>query len=100
MIKHIIMFKFTDILNDNDRLRKAEKMESTFSPMKSLIDVVKSYDININMKKTDFSYDLIITSEYESWEDLDTYIKHAEHQKAIAICKDIKKEKAVIDYEF
>lgn len=100
MIRHIIMFKFTDVLNDSDRLSKAEKMKSSFGSMKSLISVVKSYDVKINMKKTDFSYDVVILSEYDSWEDLDTYINHTEHQKAIAMCKDIKKEKAVIDYEY
>ncbi|NOQ24839.1 MAG: hypothetical protein GQ564_05700 [Bacteroidales bacterium] len=100
MIRHIIMFKFTDVLNDSNRLSKAEKMKSSFSQMKSLINVVKSYDVKVNMKKTDFSYDVVIQSEYDSWEDLDIYLKHTEHQKAIAMCKDIKKEKAVIDYEY
>lgn len=94
------MFKFTDVLNDSDSLSKAEKMKSSFGQMKSLISVVKSYDVKINMKKTDFSYDVVIISEYDSWEDLDTYLNHTEHKKAIAMCKDIKKEKAVIDYEF
>lgn len=100
MIRHIIMFKFIDAKSKSDQLSKMEKMKNAFSPMKSLIDVVKSYDINFNMKQTDFSYDVVITSEYESWKDLETYIKHPEHQKAISICKDINKEKAVIDYEF
>jgi hypothetical protein len=74
-------------------------MKSTFGNLKSLINVARSYEVKINMKKTDFSYDVVILSEYDSWEDLDTYLNHSEHQKAIAICKDIKKEKAVIDYE-
>jgi hypothetical protein len=94
------MFKFTNVKNDSDRINKANKMKSTFGPMKSLINIVRRYDVEINMKKTDFSYDVVIISEYNSWEDLDIYIKHSEHQKAIAFCKDIKKEKAVIDYEF
>jgi len=71
------MFKFTDVKNNVDRVEKAN-----------------------NSKKTDYSYDVIIISEYKTWEDLDTYIKHPEHQKAISLCKNIKKEKAVIDYEF
>ena len=46
------MFKFTDVLNDTDRLRKAEKMKSSFGNMKSLINVVRSYDVKFNMKKS------------------------------------------------
>ena len=100
MIRHIIMFKFTDVKNDVDRLEKAEKMKVLFSPLKSKIEVVQSYEFGINSKKTDYSYDVVIISEYKTWEDLNTYIKHPEHQKAISFCKDIKKEKAVVDYEF
>jgi len=100
MIRHIIMFKFTDTKNDTEKSEKAEKMKSVFSPLRNIINVVESYEIAINSKKTDFSYDLAIISEYNTWEDLETYINHPEHQKAISLCKDIKKEKAVLDYEF
>ena len=100
MIKHIIMFKFTDIKNDIDKLEKATKMKASFSPLQSKIDIVKSYEIGINSKGTNFSYDIVMISEYKSWEDLETYIKHPEHKKAIITCADIKKEKAVVDYEY
>ncbi len=100
MVRHIIMFKFKDVKNEVDKTKKLEKMKSAFSPMKSKIDVVQSYEIGINMKNTDFSYDFVITSEYKSWEDLEIYIHHPEHQKAIEICKYIEKEKAVVDYEY
>ncbi|MCK5169603.1 MAG: Dabb family protein [Bacteroidales bacterium] len=100
MIRHIIMFKFTDVKNDVDRLEKAEKMKVAFSPLNSKIELVQSYEFEINSKKIDYSYDVIIISEYKTWADLATYIKHPEHQKAISLCKNIKKEKAVIDYEF
>jgi len=94
------MFKFTHVKNDIDRFNKSEKMKSAFGPMKLKIDVVQSYEIGVNMKKTDFSYDLVINSEFKSWEDLEAYLKHPEHQNAISICKNIEKDKAVVDYEF
>lgn len=100
MIRHIIMFKFTNITDENDRSEKAQRIEKTFGPLKSKIDIIKSYRIGINSKKTDFSYDVAIISEYATWEDLDTYINHPEHQKAIRLCIDIQKEKAIVDYEF
>ena len=100
MIQHTILFKFINTIDDVDKENKIKRMQSAFGNLKSKIDVVKSYVIGVNSKKTDFSYDLAITSEYESWEDLEYYLKHPEHQNAISLCKDIKKEKAVIDYEF
>ena len=94
------MFKFTDVKNEQDKLKKSKKMQDAFGSMKNKIDIVQSYEIGINSKITDFSYDVVITSTYNNWNDLETYIQHPEHQKAIKTCSDIKKEKAVVDYEF
>lgn len=100
MIKHIIMFKFTDIKNDFDRSEKVKKMQSSFSPLRSKIEFVKSYEIRVNSKKTNFSYDIVIISKYKSWNDLEAYINHPEHKKAIKACANISKEKAIVDYEY
>ena len=94
------MFKFTDVKDDQDKLKKAQKMKDAFGPMKSKIDVVQSYEIGINLKSTGFSFDVVIASTYKSWEDFETYIQHPEHKNAIKMCSDIQKEKAVVDYEF
>jgi hypothetical protein len=94
------MFKFIDVKNDLDKEDKIKRMQSAFGNLKSKIDIIKSYIIGVNSKQTDFSNDLVITSEYDTWDDLDYYLKHPEHQNAINLCKDIKKEKAVVDYEF
>lgn len=100
MIRHIIMFKFQEVKDDNDRIKKAQRMKTSFGPLRNIINVVESYEVVFNQKKADFSYDVAIISEFISWENLETYINHPEHQQAISACKDIKKEKAVIDYEF
>jgi len=100
MIRHIIMFKFQEVKDDDERLEKAERMRTSFGPLRNVINVVESYEVVFNQKKTDFSYDVAIISDFISWENLETYIKHPEHQQAILACKDIKKEKAVIDYQY
>ncbi|MCB2194810.1 MAG: Dabb family protein [Bacteroidetes bacterium] len=100
MIRHIIMFKFKNVKNDEDRLQKTNKIKSFFLPLRNIINVVESYEVAINERKTEFSYDVALISEFNTWNDLETYINHPEHKKAIDNCKDIEKEKAVIDYEF
>ncbi len=100
MVRHIILFKLSEVKNDADLLQKTQKIKTVFSPLRNVINVVESYEVAINERKTDYSYDLAIISEFNNWNDLETYISHPEHEKAISLCKDIKKEKAVIDYEF
>lgn len=100
MVRHIIMFKFLDVKNEDDQLQKANKIKATFAPLRNTINVVESYEIAINSRKTEYSYDVAIISEFNTWNDLDIYIEHPEHKNAILICKDIKKNKAIVDYEF
>ena len=100
MVRHIIMFKFIDVKDPDDCMQKANRLKAAFAPLRNIINVVESYEVAINEKSTDFSYDVAIISEYNTWNDLETYLNHPEHQKAISSCKDIKKEKAVLDYEF
>ncbi len=100
MIKHIIMFKITDALNEEDRMKKALQMQNIFGDLKNKIECIHSYEVGINLRNTPFSYDVVINSEFATWEDLENYVKHPEHQKAIALNASIKKEKAIVDYEF
>jgi len=100
MIRHIIMFKLIECKDNEDKMQKVNKIKSTFLPLRNIINVVESYEIAINERETEFSYDIAIISEYNSWNDLEAYLIHPEHMKAIETCKEIKKEKAVIDYEF
>ncbi len=97
--KHIIMFKITDALNEEDREKKVLQMQAVFGDLKNKIDIIHSFEIGVNSRNTPFSYDVVINSEFASWKDLEAYVKHPEHQKAIALSKSIKKEKAVVDYE-
>jgi len=94
------MFKLVEVKDAHDRLQKTNKIKSTFAPLRNIINVVESYEIAINARETEFSYDIALISEFTNWENLEKYIEHPEHKKAIQTCTDIKKVKAVIDYEF
>ncbi len=99
MIKHIVMFKIKHAENDKDRQEKALRMKEIFESLKNKIDVIQFYEVGINEGKSAFAYDVVINSEFNTWEDLEKYVIHPEHQDAIMMNKMIEKEKAVIDYE-
>jgi len=99
MIKHIVMFKITDAENKDDRLNKALMMKSVFDNLIERIDTIRFYEVGINSGNSDSAYDLVINSSFDTWNDLEIYTKHPEHQEAIKLNKHIQKVKAVIDYE-
>lgn len=93
------MFKIKHAKNDKDRLGKALQMKEIFGSLKNKINEIQFYEVGINTGKSAFAYDVVINSEFKSWEDLEKYVIHPEHQDAIMKNKMIKKEKAVVDYE-
>lgn len=98
MIKHIVMFRFKNV-EINKREANAKSLIKVFSPLIEL-ECVKSYRVGINISNSEFAYDVVIDSEFESVDDLNAYQVSPEHKKAIADASVYKKEKCVIDYQF
>lgn len=99
MIKHIVFFRFTEILSDKEKRKNAKILSSIFTPLKDLPSV-KEYNIGLNISNSDFAWDLVIDSSFDSLDSLKEYSKSKEHQEAIRKGKQFAKEKSVIDYEY
>jgi len=44
--------------------------------------------------------DLVLISEFKTWEDLKSYVVHPEHQKVVAFAKLVVSSRSAVDYEF
>ena len=99
MIKHIVLFKLTDNLTKEEKIRIANEMKSIFLPLKEKINCIKSYEIGINFNEKSDTSDVVIYSEFETIDDLNYYLKHPEHIKAIEQNKQFNKVKTLIDYK-
>lgn len=100
MIKHIVLFRIQAYSSPIDKNNKALQIKQSFGALKTKIDEIIDYRTAINQGQNPMAYDVCIDSTFASWEALRRYTQHPEHQRAIAENKAIKKEKAVIDYEF
>lgn len=99
MIKHIVLFRFTEKMTADERNKKAKILQSIFQSLKDLSSV-KEYSVGVNISKSDFAWDVVIDSVFDSHELLRTYSISKEHQDAISRARQFAKEKSVIDYEF
>ena len=99
MIKHIVFFRFTEKLLENERIENARALSSIFSPLKNLSSV-KEYRVGINISDSDAAWDVVIDSAFESLEKLNEYSDSKEHREAISKGKQFAKERSVIEYEF
>jgi len=99
MIKHIVFFRFTEILTENERIENAKTLCSIFSSLKDLPSVNK-YRVGININESDAAWDVVIDSTFESPVLLEEYNTSREHIEAIEKGRQFAKERSVIDYKF
>ena len=99
MVKHIVMWKLKDHANGADKHENAKKMKSILEALKDKIKEIKRLEVGINAKDSDGASDVVLYSEFESFEALEAYIKHPEHIKAANFVGEIRSERRMVDYE-
>ena len=100
MIKHIVMFKLKEFATPAEKEAKLVEIKEKLEALKDKIDVLHKIEVNFNCNPAE-TWDLILTTELDSLEDVATYANHPEH---VAVAKGIigpvKADRACVDYQF
>ena len=99
MIRHIVMFKLKDFGSDQDRENACHEVLSHLDKLPQKIDLIRSYKAGMDIRKLNWSYDIVLEMDFNSMADLDAYTIHPAHQEFVTFNKDYSVEKACIDYE-
>lgn len=100
MVRHIVMFKLKEFETPADKQAKMHEIKAGLEALINKIDVLRliRVDFNINPAET---WDIILTTELDTLEDVSTYANHPEH---VAVAKGligpVKADRACVDYEF
>lgn len=100
MIKHIVMFKLKAFETPAEKEAKLQEIKEKLEALIDEIDVLRSIrvDFNCNPEET---WDLILTTELDTLEDVATYANHPRH---VAVAKGIigpvKADRACVDYRY
>ena len=95
MIKHIVMWKFKDGVDEADRLEMKRQLEALKGVVPGLVDI----EIGLDLSKKEASMDMVLYSEFQTLEDLAAYAVHPEHLKVVDFVKPLVCGRAVVDYE-
>ena len=95
MIKHIVMWKFKEDVAAEDKLEMKRQLEALQGVVPSLIDI----EIGLDVVGKEASKDMVLTTEFNSMDDLAAYAGHPEHVKVVEFVKPLVCERAVVDYE-
>lgn len=100
MIRHIVLFKLKEFETEAAKQESMQGIKAGLEGLLGKISVLKSIrvDFNCNPEET---WDVILTTEFDSLQDLNTYATHPEH---VAVSKQligpVKADRACVDYEF
>lgn len=95
MITHIVLFKLTD--------PTVENLEATRSKLLSMggrVDLLRHLEVGVDVVRSERSYDIALTTRFDSLEDLQAYQIHPYHAgEVIPHMKAVSSSSAAIDYE-
>ena len=100
MIRHVVMFKF---LPEADGRTKAENVAMTAERLRALpatIPEILHSEVHIGAPEAaDTNCDLLLISDFESFEALERYLKHPAHVAIGGFMRPLRESRAAVDYE-
>ena len=94
MIKHIVMFKLKNKNKEN-----IEKIVGALKTLEGNIDVLRSAEVGVNFTKSERSYDIVLTTEFDDLNALNAYGPHPNHLPVVETVRSLCSGSVVVDYE-
>ncbi len=100
MVKHIVMWKLVEEKDGLTTAQLATEMKKRLMALEGVITELKSIEVGINAIHPDKNSDVVLTTTFDSFEDLAAYAIHPKHLEVGAFIKDIVTQRACVDFEF
>lgn len=100
MVRHIVMFKLKEFATPAQKMAKLQEIKNGLESLIQIIEVLRSIRVDFNCNPEE-SWDLILTTELDTLEDVKKYAMHPEH---VTVAKELigpfKTDRACVDYEY
>ena len=94
MLKHLVLMKFHPQVGSE----RIGEMEKGLAALPALIPEIKYYDFGRDVMRSDRSFDFGLISHFDDRQSLRRYAEHPEHQKVLAVIKEICADIASVDF--
>lgn len=93
MITHVVMFKL-----ENRAPEKVAETKAILLAMQGQIPQLRYLEVGMDELHSERSYELVLISRFDSWEDLNAYRVHPVHQKVLAHINAVAAATVAVDY--
>ena len=95
MLTHIVLFKFKYETEESEINQVIEGL----GRLPHIIDEIREFRFGRDILQTERSYDLGLVASFEDRNALDRYQVHPEHQKVVALVKQITSSVIAVDFD-
>ena len=99
MIRHVVMWRFKTEAEGRTKLENMEELKRQLLALIPLIPEIKKMEIGFDVTHSEASADFMLTTEFESVDDLKIYAVHPEHLKVSGFVKNVVESRIVLDCE-
>ncbi|MGJ3699890.1 Dabb family protein [Variovorax sp. AFSI2.2] len=98
MIRHIVMW---DVSGDTaeEKQRNMDCIQSGFHGLRGSVPGLLHLEIGVDASNVDYACDVVLYSEFESWEALAAYAVHPEHLRVRDELAGVRIARHQVDYE-
>lgn len=97
MIKHIVMWRLDE--QAGDKAHNALRLKELLEGLNGRIPGLLKLEVGIDFSREGESSDVVLYSEFESRQALDSYQKHPAHAEVAPFVKSVRSERRIVDYE-
>jgi hypothetical protein len=98
MVRHIVMWKLRGP-SPEERARQAEQVRNALLSMRGQIPGMSSLEVGVGAVAGEQQADVVLFSTHDSWEALDEYMNHPQHEPVKELIGSLRTERRVIDFE-
>lgn len=99
MVKHIVLFKLKETLSREEKLKVMNDFKAAIEALPAKIDFIRKIFVGLNANPVE-KWDICLDSEFYTLADVNAYAVHPDHVAAAGILKEVKEDRACVDYEF
>ena len=92
------MFEFLDEAGGRTREENVEITKNMLEALPSKIDLIRSSTVKVNENANGVNWDLVLISDFDSFEDLERYRVHPDHVAVATSLKPVRPARARVDH--
>lgn len=100
MIRHICMFEFLEEAQGRTREENVAITKAMLEALPGKIDWIRASEVHVKAEGApEGNWDLVLISDFDSFEDLERYRVHPDHVAVGTFMRPVRSARACVDFE-